>query len=147
MQIVLYNNGKLLNRLERDLNAVATLSGELREACDLINPDIFVEYNAQYLTANYAYIADYNRYYYFREPPAIEGKRMLLMLHADALYNYRDLIRKSECIAERSSSNYDLYLDDSAILKTAGYEYFSRSLPFAFEPDRGTYILMCAGGA
>ena len=146
MQIVLYNNGKLLNRLERDLNVVATLTGELREGCDVINPQIMVEYNANYLNANYAYIAAFNRYYYFSEPPAFNGKFMILYLHADALYNYRDLILKSECIAERSSSNYNPYLDDSAILKCAGYEYYSRSLPFEFTPNSGSYVLMVAGG-
>ena len=146
MEIVLYNNQKLLNRLERDFNTVATLNGELREGCDIINPQIMVEYNAAYLTANYAYIAAFNRYYYFSEPPAIEGKFMILFLHADALYNYRDLIMKSDCIAERSSSNFDPYLDDSAILKCAGYSYYSRSLPFEFTPSDGTYVLMVAGG-
>lgn len=146
MQIILYNNGKLLNRLERDLNVVATLNGSLRESCDIINPQIAVEYDAAYLTANYAYIPAFNRYYYFSEPPLIDGKRMILLLHADALYNYRDLILKSECIAERSSSNYNQYLDDSAILKLAGYQYYSRSLPYEFKPNGGSYIIMVAGG-
>lgn len=147
MVINLYANTRLLNRLDRTFAPIATLDGHLREGCDVINPDIWVEYDASYLNANYAYIAAFNRYYYFREPPAVDGKRMLLMLHADALYNYRDLIRKSECIADRSSSNYNPYLDDDAVSQESGYEYYSRSLPFEFTPDSGSYVLICAGGS
>ena len=147
MVINLYRNTKLLNRLERTFSAVATLNGHLRDGCDVINPDIMVEFNASYLNANYAYIPDFNRYYYFREPPAVDGKTMILMLHADALYNYRDLIMKSECIADRSSSNYSPYVDDDVITSESGYEYYSRSLPFEFTPDRGSYVLICAGGS
>lgn len=146
MQITLYNNTKLLNRLERTFNDAVTLTGELRDAMNVIDPDIYVEFNSAYLTKNYAYLPDFNRYYYFRQPPSVDGKRMMLHLHADALYNYRDLILKSDCIAERSSSNYNLYLEDDAIMKASGYDYFSRSLPYEFTPDSGSYILICAGG-
>ena len=147
MQITLYSNTMLLNRLERTFNSPVTLTGELRDPMNVINPDIYVEYNASYLNKNYAYLPDFNRYYYFRNPPSVDGKRMMLLLHADALYNYRDLILKSDCIAERSSSNYNLYLDDDAIMKSSGYDYFSRSLPFEFTPSAGSYVLICAGGS
>ena len=147
MQISLYSNTLLLNRLDRTFNNPITLTGELRDAMDVINPDIYVEYNASYLTRNYAYLPDFNRYYYFRQPPSVDGKRMMLHLHADALYNYRDLILKSECIAERSSSNYNPYVDDDAISSESGFEYYSRSLPFEFTPDNGSYVLICAGGS
>ena len=147
MQITLYNNTKLLNRLERTFSSPVTITGSLRDPMNVINPDIYVEYNSAYLTKNYAYLPDFNRYYYFRNPPSVDGKRMMLHLHADALYNYRDLILKSDCIAERSSSNYNLYLDDDAIMKSSSYDYFSRSLPYEFTPDNGSYILICAGGS
>ena len=147
MQITLYSNTRLLNRLDRTFGSPVTLTGELRDPMNVIDPDITVEFNSAYLTKNYAYLPDFNRYYYFRNPPSVNGKLMVLHLHADALYNYRDLIMKSECIADRSSSNYNPYLDDDAISQESGYEYYSRSLPFEFTPDSGSYVLICAGGS
>ena len=52
----------------------------------------------------------------------------------------------SQCIAERSSSIYDLYLTDEAVASEAGYTYFSYSLPYTFHPENGKYILAVAGG-
>ena len=59
MQIVLYSNKTPLNRVTRSLTTIATLTGYLREGCGIFSPDIRVNYNAAYIGANYAYIAEY----------------------------------------------------------------------------------------
>ena len=147
MQIVLYKNNKPLNHVTRSFNLPVSLVGNLREGFDGMDPDIEVEYNAAFFSYNYAYIADFGgRYYYYRESPTVEGKKMILHLTADSLYNWRSIIMKSQCIAERSSSLYDVFLADSAVVDSAGYRYYSRSLPYEFRPDYGSYILFVAGG-
>lgn len=146
MQLTLSKNTKPINHITRTFNDPLIITGFLREGCDIFNPDIEVEYNAAYLQYNYAYISDYGRYYYFSDPPTIEGKKMILHLMADSLYNFRGVILSSQCIAERSSSVYDLYLTDDAVASEAGYTYFSYSLPYTFHPENGKYILAVAGG-
>lgn len=147
MNITLYTNTSPLNSIHRTLTQVASINGTLREGCIILNPDIRVEYNAAYLASNYAYIPDFGgRYYYFRDEPSLEGDVMVLHLYADSLYNYRSQVLVADCIAERSSSRYDVMLDDSAVLGVAGYEVFSRSLPYEFRPDQGKYVLIVAGG-
>lgn len=147
MQIVLYQNIKPLNHITRTFTLPVALVGNLRDGCDIIDPDIEVEYNSAFFSYNYAYIADFgDRYYYFREAPTIEGKKMILHLTADSLYNWRTIIMKSQCIAERSSSLYDVFLADSAVTDSTGYRYYSRSLPYEFRPDYGSYVLFVAGG-
>lgn len=146
MDIVLYQNRTAVNRSTRALTPIAAISGFLREGCNILNPDIRVEYNSAYLTANYAYIADFGRYYFFREAPTIEGKIMVLHLHVDVLYTYRQQIMAAPCIAERSSSNFDLMLPDDAYAEEAGYYYHSLSLPYTFRPDHGIYVLSTTGG-
>ena len=146
MNITLYTNTSVLNSIHRSLTQVASINGTLREGFNMLNPDIRLEYNAAYLAANYAYIPDYWRYYYYRDMPSIEGDIMVLHLYADSLYNYRNQVLAADCIAERSSSRYDVMLDDSAVLGVAGYEVFSRSLPYEFRPDKGKYVLIVAGG-
>lgn len=146
MQIILYNNTRPLNNITRSLSTVATLNGTLKEGCNIYNPDIRVEYNAAYINANYAYIPEYSRYYSFTQPPSIEGDLMVLHLAVDVLYTYASYVMGADCIAERSSSNYDVMLEDSAVCAVAGYEVFSRSLPYTFRPDQGKYVLIVAGG-
>ena len=147
MQITLYQNSKPLNHTSRTFTSPVTISGFLRDGCDIFDPEIEIEYNASLLSYNYAQIPDYgNRFYYFRESPTIEGKRIILHLSADSFYNWKSVIMKSQCIAERSSSNFELMLEDPAVCSLAGYELFSRSLPYEFRPDQGVYILTVAGG-
>lgn len=144
--IVLYKNTQILNSPYRSFTDPLTISGTPREEIDPIDPEITVEYNAAILQYNYAYIAEYGRYYYFLRVPTVEGKKLVLHLHADAFYNYRALIMRSQCIAERSSSHYDPYLPDSAILEEEGYIYNSGVLPYTFKPNNGSYILTVCGG-
>lgn len=147
MQLTLYQNSKPLNHSSRTLTAPIAITGFLRDGCDIFDPEIEIEYNANLLAYNYAKIPEYgNRFYYFRENPTIDGKKMILHLSADSLYNWKNVIMNSHCIAERSSSNYELMLEDSAVSAVAGYELFSRSLPYAFRPDKGIYVLIVAGG-
>ena len=147
MQITLFQNSRPLNHTRRTFTAPVTISGYLREGCDIFDPEIEIEYNASLLSYNYAQIPDYgNRFYSFRESPTIEGKKIILHLTADSLYNWLSVIMNSHCIAERSSSNYELMLEDSAVSAVAGYELFSRSLPYSFRPDQGIYVLIVAGG-
>lgn len=146
MQIVLYNNTKPLNNIRRSLTSVATLTGTLKEGCNIYTPDIKVEYNSAYIGANYAYIADYGRYYSFTQPPTIEGDTMVLHLSVDVLYTFVSEVLNADCIAERSSSWYDLMVNDSAITEVAGYNFTNYALPYEFRPDQGTYVLMVAGG-
>ena len=147
MDIVLYNNTFPLNNIHRTLTTVGTISGHLKEGCNILSPDITINYNSTYLAANYAYIADFGRYYYYREAPTIQGDTMVLRLEADTLYNYLSEVLNAECIAERSSNRFNLMLKDSALLGEVGFHYFSRSFTGgeSFTPDNGKYILMTGG--
>ena len=147
MQITLYNQSLPTDRLTRSMSGAVTLTGYLREACDILTPSIRINYDAALVSKNYAYIPDFHRYYYYEKPPSIEGDIMVLHLYADSLYNYRNEILNADCIAERSSSNFNLFLKDSALLGEVGYEYFSRSFSggASFTPDHGNYILMTGG--
>ena len=148
MQIILYKNTIPLNHASRTLSDALTITGEPRDAdtLDIYNPDITLAYNAAYLQYNYCYIPDYGRYYSFSMPPTITRKTITLHLEVDVLYTYKSVLMASQCIAERSSSNYELMAEDGAVTALAGYEMYSRSLPYSFRPDAGTYVLTVAGG-
>lgn len=145
--VVLYHNTKRLNSPYRTFNNPLTVSGTPREELDVFTPVITVEYNSAIISnkLNYAYIAEYGRHYYVTGI-TVKGKTIEIAFHADSFYNYKACIMRSDCIAERSSSDYELMLEDTAVAAVAGYEVFSRSLPYSFRPDQGIYVLIVAGG-
>lgn len=146
MNIILYNQSIALDHMSRSMSNPVTISGHLREGCDIIAPDIRVQYNASLLGKNYAHIPDYERYYYFKKPPSIEGDTMVLHLYSDAKYNFRSEIMNANCIAERSSSHFNLFLPDNAIIEEEGYIYHTGVFPYEFKPQNGSYILTVCGG-
>ena len=148
MQTILYKNTRPSRNIARTLTIPLTLSGEPRSAdtMDILNPEIVLQYNSAVLSGyNFCYIPDFNRYYFINDFRII-GRTILLSMHVDVLYTYRGAVLNSQCIAERSSSNYELMLEDTAVSAVAGYDIFSRSLPYAFRPDQGIYVLAVAGG-
>lgn len=149
MNLTIYTNITPLNYLnQRILTQVASLDGTLKEACSVDEPDIEVEFNSAYITANYAYIPAFGRYYYYRKSPTIKGDNMVLHLCSDALYNFRSVVNSSQCIADRSSSKYDVMLPDSAVRMESGYQYYSLAFGESFfdvDSGGGVYIMSVAG--
>lgn len=147
MQIVFYQNTIPKSHIARTLTNPLAVTGEPREddVLDVLNPVIMVKYADAILLYNFVYIAKFNRYYHITDM-VIMGKQIQISMHVDVLYTYRSIILSSQCIAERSSSLYDVMVEDSAVTSTAGYVYTARSLPYKFRPDHGTYVLMVAGG-
>lgn len=65
--IVLYQNNSPVNKVDKSLVAVATLTGVLREGSSVLDPVVTIESDAPasvVSSANYAYIAEFGRYYY-----------------------------------------------------------------------------------
>lgn len=146
MQITLYRNTSPLNKISRALGSPLSISGYLREPCDVLNPQIEVEYNASLLTYNFVYIPDFGRYYFINDS-SIDGKKLVLSMHVDVLYTYKNFIENSQCIANRSSSHFNPDVHDDLCTYENGWDYYSGVLPYEFNARNGNYILSVAGGA
>lgn len=146
MQIILYKNTAPLNKLSRVLGSPLTIGGHLKEPCDVLNPIIEVNYNASLLTYNYVFIADFGRYYFINDS-SIDGNKLILKMHVDVLYTYRNIIQASQCIANRSSSHYNPDVHDDLCTFENGWDYYSGVLPYEFKASNGDYILTVAGGS
>lgn len=145
MQITLYKNTAPLNKLSRVLGSPLTIAGYLREPCDVLNPQIEVEYNATLLTYNFVYIPEFGRYYFINDS-TVDGKNLVLSMHVDVLFTYRNIIQASQCIANRSSSHYNPDVHDDLCTYENGWDYYSGVLPYEFKASNGDYILTVAGG-
>lgn len=144
MIIKLYTQTIPKNKMFRNLTNEITVTGNVKDTFDILNPIVQFNYNVNLKNVNYAYIPEYGRYY-FVSPPIISGKTVYLKMHVDVLFTYKTIIMKSPCIAIRSSNRGNLYFQDDYIQFEEGYRYNVSKFPYRFDAESGTYILCISG--
>lgn len=145
MTITLYNNSSDPLVVDKTLSNALTLTGELREMCDVEKPSLLIESNTL-LNYNYAYIPDFNRYYFFSKPPTAVAKNlMLLELTEDYLMSYKTEIKATKAIIKRQERQYNKYLNDPDALSYS-YEILSAyAFDTPFTKTSVPYLTMLGG--
>lgn len=93
MNIEFYNNSSQSNVLEKKIELIgSTVVLEPYDTIDLLNPVVLVNYNAAFLTSNYAYIPELKRYYFIQNVGLETAKRMRVVLRVDPLMSFKDSI-------------------------------------------------------
>lgn len=140
----MYNTDPL-NKISKSPSTVFSLTGTLRDECDITDPVILVE-SASPLNANYAYIAEFSRYYYITNILQKRTGIWEISMHCDVLKTFSQGILGSQCIASKSSSRFNLYINDDdykcqqndivqTIVSSAG-----------FDLSNTHFVLMLTGG-
>lgn len=143
MNITLYANKSAPNVISKSIGAIETVSGHLNEACSVTSPSITLAYSSNALSANYLYIPAFSRYYYINDK-VIDGDTITITAEVDPLMSFQSGVLNSQVIAERSSSNYDGYLNDPYVIGEVGYNYHTMAFPYTFA-NTGTYVVMTTG--
>ena len=114
MTVTLYTIKDDRKKLEKTLNAantIATITAHYKQDTDVLEPVFELAYNASYVTCNYIYVADWNRYY-FVEKPITGSQRLYFKCKVDVLQSYATDIKKLDCIIARQKDEYNAYLND-----------------------------------
>lgn len=114
MNIVLYTTHDEPIKANKTLSAVATLTGSFRATADVLRP-VFVatvSSNANVRAANYAYIADFGRYYYITEKKYVTSELVELTLYVDVYKSFYTELLTQTGIVDRQENNYNMYLND-----------------------------------
>ena len=137
VSVTFYNN----RSDTRDVNKNITQIGAVRSLdiwgeCSVENPVIRVELDNNLVNCNYAYIADFGRYYYCDSPVIVDGSFMIIQMRVDVLKTFWNSFKGSQCIAERSSSNFDKMIPDNEHVLRADKNYQVRKFSnFVFQPN------------
>lgn len=124
MVIKLYNNISDPLKVGKTLQNELSITGDLRDSCDIEHPSIIIEGNTV-LNYNYAYIPDFSRYYFFTKPPeAVAANLMRLELSEDYLETYKTEIRSTKAIIQRQERLFNKYLTDEEY-QSYSYEIIS----------------------
>lgn len=112
MTITLYKNLSEKNHVDKDITKIGDdVTGNLRSDCSIIDPVVLLEREIDLTNCNYAYIAEFGRYYFINNV-VIKGKCYELNMHVDVLSTYKDVIRSNSGVVSRQQKNFNLYLQD-----------------------------------
>lgn len=146
MQISLYNSSSMPNVINKAKTLIETLQGDLKENVNRENVVVTIPYTSAYASINYAHIPEFERYY-FVSVDCIDGQRLRLTMHSDALSSFWNRYKYSPCIAKRSSSNYNPAIRDDMIAFKPEPVIIRRKTSAKFTPSSsgGCYILTMSG--
>lgn len=144
MNIVLYVNASKINSVDKNLTKLTTLTGTLREQSSIIDPIITISDIDNYIgSMNYAYIPEFNRYYFITNVESVQKNLWKVSFHVDVLFTYRDAIRANSAIIERNENEYDLKLNDG-LFRTQQNPRIAQ-LPFPNGFNQWNFVLAVAG--
>lgn len=109
-----YNN-EPMNKITKNIGNNTkqfTCTGVLRDESSVVDPVILIEHTNP-VSANYAYIAEFRRYYYIRNWEAVRSGLWRCTMHTDVLKTFSEGILGSPCVVSKSSNRFNLYLNDN----------------------------------
>lgn len=147
MIIKLYRNSSEINAVNKNISEMSPeggIVGTLREATTIIDPSMLVTDVDSYIgDVNYAYIQEFNRYYFIKNIDSVRDNLWRIDMHVDVLYTYRDSIRNNSAIIERNQNYYDLLLNDGLFQTQQEPRIWQVSFPGGF--TRTDFVLAVAG--
>lgn len=123
---------------------VYTVNGTLRDESNIVDPEILVESNVA-ISANYAHIALFDRWYFVKEWKVYRSGLWICRLHCDVLKSHATGILGSTCIVSRSQNRFNLYLNDTRYKRETDEMTITRSFPNGFDVENAVYVLALLG--
>lgn len=138
-----YSNDNVLNKnivKITDINNIA-----LKQNTSLEDPEMIIETSSDLTNCNYAYIAEWDKYFYINNIDLMPGGLHRLSMHVDVLMTYADEIRNIPATIERSQSVYNQYINDGTFVSDSREFVSVVNFNTGFN-DTGEFILITAGG-
>lgn len=113
--ILLQRNTSELNKLDKTLTTITTLTGTLKTETSIIDPVIIVEGMLSDLkTCNYCTISEFGRSYFVNNIKSIRNNLIELTCHVDVVSTYKSQIRSQFALVRKQENNWNLYLNDGS---------------------------------
>ena len=145
MNIKLYVNSSEKNKIGKTLTDEMILSGNLKDATDLIKPSVMIE-GSDFSGYNYAKIPAFNRAYFIESMEVVRTGLWRLNLAVDVLESFKSEIKTQKVIISDSEENgANNYLSGeqwkTKVKSLTDIINFSNGLN-----SSGEYILITVGG-
>ena len=141
------------NKVSKSPSWNYTLSGQLKDSCDILNPTIRLiigdskDIKLPTITkCNYMYIDNFNRYYFITGFNIVRNTVLEVTGHVDVLNTYKDQIKANTGLILRSESNYSKFLDDGAFKIFSNPYVVTKKLTGESFAKNPSFILAVSGG-
>ena len=145
MNLSLYINNSEKNKLEKSLSDEFSMSGNLRNESSVVNPRIIVQADnpSKY---NYAYIPEFNRYYFITDMTSVRTNIWELSMHVDVLMSFKESIKGTQIIlSDTETTGQTNYMSGEQWVRNVKDTTEIINFP-KYLPIKGEYILITAGG-
>ena len=145
MNIQLCSNTSEKNKINKAITTGITLSGSLRNESNIVNPSITINIDNPTIY-NYAYIPEFNRYYFITNYISLRTGMWQINLKSDVLMSFKDSILSSEVLINKTEiTGKNSYLNGSNWVNNCKTKTDIITFPNGLLDD-GKYILITAGG-
>ena len=145
MKIKLYYNSSENNVIGKTLNDELELDGNLRDSSDITNPVIMIT-SSDRPNANYAYINEFNRFYFISEITAYRSNSFILKLKVDVLESYKEQIKNLKVVLSGTENvGKSMYLNSDIWRRNVKDKTDIITFPNGLS-ENGEFILITAGG-
>ena len=140
------------NKVTKTYTENLSIDGQLKEKCSILKPKMLLEVGSL-PTSNYAYIADFGRYYFIDNmvvvaPALVENnvviRNMLIevSLAVDVLMSFDSGIRNLTAVISRQENIYNLYLADDAFKAYGDSQVVTKEFPSGFSGTEQIYLVV-----
>lgn len=145
MNLSLFVNNSEKNKLDKSLSNELKFNGKLREESSVVNPSIMIQ-TTNPSSYNYAYIPEFNRYYFITDMVSVRTGIWEISMHVDVLMSFKDTIKATQVIlSDTETTGQTNYMSGeqwaTEVKNATTIKMFPHSLP-----TTGKYILITAGG-
>lgn len=145
MHITFYTTDSEPEKVDKTLGTPLALTGSLRNESNVINPRILVEADAATLAdKNYAYIPDFDRYYFISEVVSVRNHVCMVIMRVDVLMSFKTQIRANYAFLEKQKNTGSRYINDGSWFHDSRQFYTVKNFPNGFN-NNGEFILITAG--
>lgn len=118
MTLTLYSTTSEAKDVNKVLTTIGTYNAEPIVPTSMTAPAVYITLpestSGHFPGGNYAYIAEWNRYYYMEPPVWLSDGVWQVQLRCDVLMSHRPGIRAQSAYVARAASEYDTELSDTA---------------------------------
>lgn len=146
MEVTFYTNASDKRTLNKSISKIRTIQCSIKDPCTLLAPSISLLKDdlPEWNRCNYAYINEFDRYYFMGQPRLDTAGRLNVDLSIDPLMSNRAAILGISCIIERSETVYNKMIkDELAPVRSARAIRYVR---VGAMPSESYYYITCDGG-
>lgn len=112
MQAIIQKNKSENNRVDKELENLATIEITLKKDTSIIEPVFFLSGDSNIKNANYITVPDFGRSYFIKNITSVRQGLWEASCKVDVLTSFKDAIRSNEAIIQNQERRFNLMIDD-----------------------------------